>query len=122
MSQKGYIHLYGNCLYSKVKFPVDRSSYNARSTIFLIVFNLLIVILSSFCRWIQALISLLPIKLPAQTCCSQQNLITYFPCDFKPHPRDVPVLKNEGKTNVELSSIYLGIWPRYIGNPQTNGR
>src|SRR5438034_2633647 len=54
MSQKGYIHLYGNCLYSKVKFPVDRSSYNARSTIFLIVFNLLIVILSSFCRWIQA--------------------------------------------------------------------
>src|SRR5204862_6619414 len=55
MSQKGYIHLYGNCLYSKVKFPVDRSSYNARSTIFLIVFNLLIIILSSFCRWIQAL-------------------------------------------------------------------
>src|SRR6266487_4457381 len=71
MSQKGYIHLYGNCLYSKVKFPVDRSPYNARSTIFLIVFNLLIVILSSFCRWIQALISQLPIKLPAQICCSQ---------------------------------------------------
>src|SRR5204862_3985039 len=55
MSQKGYIHLYGNCLYSKVKFPVDRSSYNTCSTIFPIVFNLLIVILSSFCRWIQAL-------------------------------------------------------------------
>src|SRR5213078_806077 len=55
MSQKGYIHLYGNCLYSRVKFLVDRSSYNARSTIFPIVFNLLIVILSSFCRWIQAL-------------------------------------------------------------------
>ena len=24
--------------------------------------------------------------------------------------------------NVELSSIYLGIWPHYIGNPHTNER
>src|SRR5216117_299127 len=28
MSQKEYIHLYENYLYSRVKFPVDRSSYN----------------------------------------------------------------------------------------------
>src|SRR6266513_1718752 len=26
------------------------------------------------------------------------------------------------KTNVELTSIYLGIWPHYIGNPHTNER
>src|SRR6266487_2185634 len=26
------------------------------------------------------------------------------------------------ETNVELSSIYLGIWPHYIGNPHTNER
>src|SRR5436189_6124285 len=31
-------------------------------------------------------------------------------------------LYNKGKTNVELSSIYLGIWPHYIGNPHTNER
>ena len=24
--------------------------------------------------------------------------------------------------NIELSSIYLGIWPHYIGNPHTNER
>ena len=24
--------------------------------------------------------------------------------------------------NVELTSIYLGIWPHYIGNPHTNER
>src|SRR5213083_1031210 len=58
---------------SKVKFPADRSSYNARSTIFLIVSNLLIAILSSFFGWIQALSSLLPIKLAEQTCFSQHK-------------------------------------------------
>ena len=31
-------------------------------------------------------------------------------------------LYNKGKTNVELTSIYLGIWPHYIGNPHTNER
>src|SRR5438034_2631979 len=31
-------------------------------------------------------------------------------------------LYNKDKMNVELSSIYLGIWPHYIGNPHTNER
>ena len=26
------------------------------------------------------------------------------------------------ETNIELQSIYLGIWPHYIGNPHTNER
>jgi len=34
MSQKRYIRLYGNCLYSRVKFSVDRSSYNVRLILF----------------------------------------------------------------------------------------
>ena len=29
-------------------------------------------------------------------------------------------LYNKGKTNVELTSIYLGIWSHYIGNSHTN--
>src|SRR5881396_2483598 len=32
------------------------------------------------------------------------------------------LLYNKGKTNVELSSIYLGIWPHYIGKSHTNER
>jgi hypothetical protein len=28
----------------------------------------------------------------------------------------------KGKTNVELSSIFSGTWPHYIGNPHTNER
>ena len=55
MSQKRYIYLYENCLYNKIKFSIDRFSYNTCFTIFLIVFNLLIVILSFFCHWIQVL-------------------------------------------------------------------
>ena len=31
-------------------------------------------------------------------------------------------LYNKDKTNIELSSIYIGIWPHYIGNPHTNER
>src|SRR5437762_1467270 len=30
-------------------------------------------------------------------------------------------MKNS-RTSAELSSIYLGIWPHYIGNPHTNER
>ena len=30
-------------------------------------------------------------------------------------------MKNS-RTSTELSSIYLGIWPHYIGNPHTNER
>ena len=32
------------------------------------------------------------------------------------------IQQKSDKMNVELSSIYLGIWPQYIGNPHTNER
>ena len=32
------------------------------------------------------------------------------------------IQQKSDETNVESSSIYLGIWPHYIGNPHTNER
>ena len=77
MNQKRYIHLHENYLYNRVKFLVNKFSYNTHSIIFLIVFNLLIIILSIFCCWIQALISLLLIKLSVQICCLQHLLLDF---------------------------------------------